>query len=270
MNGRRESKTILAVSLPLSALIIVVSIVGFVTPGFYSSETLNWRTQSLGQDMIDLFLVAPCLLITSIISYRNNKTATAIWGGIVLYLTYTFVIYCFDVHFNRLFLLYCICLGLSFYSVIYFLFTHLKENQKIFVENKLLVRITGIYFIIIAVLFYLLWMSEIVPAILRNAVPKSVVEAGLFTNAVQVIDLSVVLPGIFIIGICMLKRTSTAFILVPFALTFFIFMDITIGAIAVVMNAKGVQDSLAIVFVMALLAMLSLALLVWYVRSLKS
>src|SRR5450631_1289659 len=100
----------------LTAFTVIASCVGLFTPSFYSTETLNWQAQSVSQDFIDLVLIAPCLLITSILARRNNKIAILIWGGVLLYLTYTFVIYCFDIHFNKLFILYCFCLGLSFYS----------------------------------------------------------------------------------------------------------------------------------------------------------
>jgi hypothetical protein len=105
MNCMNLRKNIIALSLPQCVLIIIVSYVGLLTPDFYSKETLNWQTQSIGQDMIDLFLMTPCLVITSILSCKKNKPAIMILGGVVLYLTYTFAIYCFDTHFNKLFII---------------------------------------------------------------------------------------------------------------------------------------------------------------------
>lgn len=184
-----------------------------------------------------------------------------------MYLTYTFLIYCFAIHFNKLFVVYCLCLGLSFYAFALFLFAIIKEKIKISVENKTLLRFTGIYFIVIAVLFYLLWLSEIIPSILENKIPKSVTEAGLFTNAVHVIDLSVVLPAIFITGILLLKRNTLGFILTPMLLTFFVLMDITIGMLTVIMKMKGLDTELSVAVIMALLALLSLMLLIAFFRN---
>src|SRR5688572_30684509 len=103
-----HDRVILWISLPLAALVIFVSTWALLTPGFYSAETLNWQVQSSGQDLVDLFLVVPCLLVSSVLAYRKNRAATMIWGGTVLYTTYTFVIYCFAVHFNELFFCYCL------------------------------------------------------------------------------------------------------------------------------------------------------------------
>ena len=162
-----------------------------------------------------------------------------IWGGIVLYITYTFVIYCFAIHFNNLFVVYCLCLGLSFYSLVYFLFTLNSERKKAGFENKTAFHFIGFYFIIISMLFYFLWLSEIIPAIFQNTVPGSVVEAGLFTNAVHVIDLSVILPAIFITGVLLLKRKPIGIFLTPVLLTFFVLMNITIGILVVITRTKG-------------------------------
>lgn len=265
-----QNKTILLLSIPLAVLVIIVSSVGLFTPDFYSAETLNWQAQSLGQDMIDLFLVVPCLVISSILACRNKRSAKMIWGGVVLYLTYTFVIYCFDIHFNNLFILYCFCLGLSFYSLMYFLFTSYSERKNDILENILIIRTIGIYFIFISVVFYFLWLSEILPSIFHNTIPRSIKETGLPTNAVHVIDLSVFLPGIFLTGILLLKRRPFAYILTPVLLTFFVLMDITIGMLVVVVKMKGLGSNLFLTGVMSVLALVSIVLLIWYLKNIRS
>ncbi len=265
---KEHDKIVLLLSFPLAALVIAASCVGLFTPDFYAAETLNWQAQSVGQDLIDLVLITPCLLITSILAYRNYRAAFLMWGGVVLYLTYTFVLYCFDVHFNELFIVYCLCLGLSFYSLVYFLFTQSKQNI-IYAGGEPATRVIGIYFIIIAMLFYFLWLAEVVPASIQNTIPKSVAEAGLFTNGVQVLDLAIILPAIFITGIFLLKRISLGFILAPIILTFFILMDITIGALAVVMKVKGVEVDLMLTVIMSVLTLVSVSFLIWYFKDVK-
>lgn len=269
MHNHPSNKTILALSLPLSILTIFVSYTGLFTPGFYSAETLNWQAQAMGQDMIDLFLVTPCLLITSVLVYKNNRTAALIWGGVVLYLTYTFVLYCFDVHFNKLFVYYCLCLGLSFYSFLHFLFAYHHQNIEVHSENESIVRSIGIYLIVIAVLFYALWLAEIVPAISQNIPPKSIAETGVSTNGVHVLDLSVILPAAFITGILLLRRKQFGFIFAPIFLTFFVLMDITIGALTIVMKIKGVESDLSLTAIMAVLASVSTVLLIRYFKNVK-
>ncbi len=75
INRSARNKAILFLSLPLVVSMIFVSSAGILTPDFYSAETLNWQSQSIWQDMIDLFLIVPCLLVTSVLAYRNSKSA---------------------------------------------------------------------------------------------------------------------------------------------------------------------------------------------------
>lgn len=266
----RTNKAILALSLPLAVLIILASCIGLIIPDFYSAETVNWQAQSIGQDLFDLILVAPVLLVVSIFVARNEKIVMPVWGGILLYVIYTYLLYCFEVHFNRLFIIYCFCLGLSFYAFIYFITTGFKVADKTEYHNRSVGRLIGVYFIAISVLFWLLWMSEIVPSIMAGTTPKSVIDAGLFTNGVQVIDISIILPAIFIVGVLVLNHKPLGIFLAPVILTFFILMDLTIGGLVVVMKAKGIEGDLGLTVVMGCLALVSLLLLIWHFKSIRS
>jgi hypothetical protein len=254
----------MALSLPLAVLIIIASWIGLFTENFYFKETPDWISQATGQDAIDLFLVTPLLLITALLARKNGK-AFLLWGGVNLYLVYTFTIYCFDVHFNSLFIVYCLTLGLSFYSVLYFIFC-LKDLRVNNNNKNNAVKIISVYFLLLSCLFYLLWLSEIIPAIIKHTTPESLNSTGLATNPVHVIDLAVILPGIFIVAILLFRKNQLGLLLVPSVLLFFILMDITIGGLIVVMNVRGLQTNYVIMLVMAVLALASTLLLVWYLK----
>lgn len=267
--GNSQVKTIVRISVPLIVLVALTSCIGIFVPDFYHKETLNWQTQSLGQDILNLVLIVPGLIVVTFLTFSNRRIATLLWGGVLLYLVYTFVIYCFDVHFNRLFIAYCLGLGLSFYSFIYFLYTQINERIATDFGNALVIKVIGIYFLVLSTLFYLLWLGEIIPAITNNTTPKSLLDVGLPTNPVHIIDLSVILPGIFTTGIFLLKKKRIGFILAPVILVFFILMDITIGFLIVMMKEKGLPVNLWLTSVMGMLALFSLVLLIGYLRSLN-
>jgi hypothetical protein len=266
----RLNKVIPILSLPLTIFAGVSSCAGILIPDFYSSETLNWQAQSAGQDIIDLFLIVPVLLVSAFFARRHNKNALLIWAGTVMYLSYTFLIYCFDVHFNRLFIIYCMTLGLSFYSLLYFFYSQMKTLDVMDVKVPALIKTAGIYFLITACLFYFLWLSEIIPAMMDNTIPKSLRDVGLPTNAVHVIDLSLFLPGIFITGILLLKKRQAGFLLAPIMLTFFVLMDITICGLIIIMQRKQVEDNLSAAAMMSVFAVISICLLTWYLKNLKT
>src|SRR5450432_4180182 len=89
---------VLALSLLLAVLIIITSCLGLFVPEMYTRETPNWQAQSIGQDIVNLFLVVPALIISSLLAYYKNKKALLLRPGVLLYLIYTFIIFCFDVH----------------------------------------------------------------------------------------------------------------------------------------------------------------------------
>jgi hypothetical protein len=265
----QESRIIVRLSILLSTFLVFVSIVGLFFPNTYSKETPNWIAQAVGQDIFDLFLVVPFLLITAIFVYMKKRIALLIWSGAIFYLIYSFVIYCFAVHFNRLFLLYCVILGLSFYSFAYFLWSQLKKPVTDRVDDKIPAKGIGIYLIVIACVLWLLWLSEILPSVITGSTPKNIMEMGLMTNPVHALDISIVLPGIFIVGILLLKRKPLGLLLTPAMLVFMILMDITIGGLNIIMQARGLEGSYVISVVMAVLTLVSVLLLITYLRSIK-
>jgi hypothetical protein len=265
----KVDRTIIILSASQAVLLVLVSVIGLFTPGFYSAETLNWQVHSAGQDLVDLFIISPVLILISLFAARKNKVAFLLWNGINIYLLYTFIIYCFDVHFNKLFIIYCLILGLSFYSCIYFLLTQSNFQTGINIFNKTIVKIIAVYFLIISFLFYALWLSEIIPSIIGNRVSKGLVETDLPTNPVHVLDLSVVLPGFFLMAALLFKKKIIAVRFVPGILMFCILMDITIGSMAFFMNINQVTAGYSTVIVMTTLALLSIIFLGLYLRILQ-
>lgn len=263
-----KNRVLLLLSIVLVILISMVSYAGLSIVGFYVKETANWRAQSMGQDMADLFVLVPTLFISAIAAYRGSEKAALVWGGAILYTIYTFTIYCFDVHFNPLFLMYCITLGTSFYALLYFLYLKTGTIKSLAIEYPI-ARLTGIYFIVIAILFYFLWLSEVVPFSISNTTPPSLAEVGLVTNPVHVIDLAIFLPGLLLTGILLLRKHSLGYFLAPMLLAFFILMDITIGWLIVLMKQRGLEGSLAVATAMGVLAVISLALLTRYLNCVR-
>jgi hypothetical protein len=270
MQPSTHRKTILAFSVPLLLLLIIASSIGLFTENFYSKETLNWQIQSVGQDMIDLFLIVPSLIITTLLIYRKKSFKSMLpWSGTLLYIVYTFIIFCFDVHFNSLFIVYCLILGLSLYAAAWSFYTLIKRNIVAESINTMISKATGIFFTVIAVVFYGVWLAEIIPGMIHGEIPTSLIETGLITNPVHVLDLSVFLPATFIIGILLLKKRAAAFLITPVLLFFFILMNITIGCLALLMYKKGITEDMSLAVVMMVLTVISIVLLVFNLQHLK-
>ncbi|MBL7723915.1 MAG: hypothetical protein JNK27_07185, partial [Chitinophagaceae bacterium] len=207
--------------------------------------------------------------ISALLAYWKKKGAVLVWGGVVVYLLYTFLIYSFAVHFNKLFLIYCLILGISFYSIVLFFYWKLYGNVLTDNFSNVPRRFVGIYFIILSVMFYFLWLSEIIPATVNKETPKSLQETGLPTNVVHVVDLAVFLPAIFITGILLYKKKLAGYILAPLLLSFFILMDITIGGLVVLIKHRGLEGDYSLTYIMAALTLFSIFTLIWYIRKMN-
>ena len=210
---KKQIKLITVLTVFLLISLTIVSIFGSFVPATYARDSASIAAQGMGQDIVDLFIVVPLLLISLVYMRKGNRIATLLFGGTVFYILYSFVIYCFGVYFNSLFLHYCITLGLSLYLFIIYLMAMQKMDVKSWFSEKLPVKLFAYYLIIIAVLFYGLWLKDVLPAIIGNYTPKSVSDYDLLVNPVHVIDIAIALPGLIVSAILLLKKQALGYII---------------------------------------------------------
>ena len=266
---KKNDPIILLLSVPLTILTAIVSYSGIFIESTYARENMLYAAQGIGQDIVNLFIVVPILLIAAIFAWRKSKLGFLIWSGAIFYLAYSYTIYSFGLHFNNLFIAYCLILGLSFYSLIYFVIISLNENVSEWFTKGFSTKSTGIFLIVIATLFYFIWLSEIIPAILINATPKSIIESGLLINPVHVLDIAICLPALIITGITLIKKKNIGFLLAPTMMIFCIFMSIAIEAMVFVMKTKGFDANISLAIVFGLITLISSIFLSQYLRKLK-
>jgi len=267
MRNNNSQKIILILSLPLSLLIMVVSCCGVFIEETYIREVKYYAVQGIGQDIVNLFIVVPLLIIASL-KYTKSKSAMLIWSGVILYLIYSYAIYCFSMHFNFLFLVYCLILGLSFYSFIYFVFSQIYKI-KIDIKNYAVTKTVSVFLIILSILFYFLWLLEIIPAIIKNEIPKSILENGVLTNPVHVLDISIFLPAFIITAIMLMKKKEIGYLLTPSMLVFGILMSIAIIGMVIVMYLNKLISDLYIMTIFILITLISGILLRSYLRNIE-
>ena len=97
-------KTLRILTILLAISLAVVSIAGAFFSGTYERDAASMAAQGAGQDLVDLFLVVPMLIITFFYASKGKRVASLLYGGILFYIMYSFIIYCFGVHFNQFFL----------------------------------------------------------------------------------------------------------------------------------------------------------------------
>jgi len=245
-------------AFPLALLVAGLSLAGLLTPA-YARETPSWAAQAIGQDWFDLVIAAPWLVLCGIGARHGSYRWRVLLAGAYAYTAYEMVIYTFAVHFNSLFLVYCATLGLSGYAL---LALTLELGRGALHVDRRTSRIAGSFLVALGTLFALLWLSEDVPAVLRNAPPATVVDTGLMTNPVHVIDLAFVLPAHLLAGKWMWRQRRAGTVLAPIVLAFGVLMAASIGGMMLVIwLSDAASASIGVAIAMFAVAAITAAML---------
>lgn len=262
------SKTVLRLSVVDALLVLIASASGILLKSIYARETPSWALQAIAQDIVNLVAVV-VLCIAAYFVNKGSVKAFLVWSGVLLYLLYAYAIYAFDVHFNRLFLVYVTILGLSFYALIGSLIQmHLNSLQAYFTANTR-ARLVSVFLLALGIVFYLLWLREEIPALMTGSIPSSITEANLPTNPVHVLDLGLYLPAILITGLLLWRRNLLGYLLAGPLLVFSVLMGTAILVIFLVTSSQGMPTSVGVEAVFAIIIAVSLVLSILYIREVR-
>jgi len=246
----------------LALLLAAMSIAGLSSSALYARETPAWTLQAVAQDWFDLCVAVPVLGVTAILARGGSLRARLLLAGAQLFASYTLAIYCFAVHLNALFLVYCAAFGLSIYGL-GLNGAQLASVMRVATWDLRGRRTIGGVLIGIAVVFAMLWLGQIAPALARGTPPKELSDTGLFTNPVHVLDLSLILPLHVIAGIAVWKRRWLGRLLAPVLLGFGALMAASIAVLVLYAESKSPSGGLPVGIAMSALATVSAVLAAW-------
>jgi hypothetical protein len=249
---------------------IAGNIIALLVPRIYADLTPVFFPQAIAQDIASLVIVSPAWLILAILALRGSLRAYLLWLGVLTFTVYNYVIYTFSVPFGPLFLLWVAVLGLSLYSLIGGVVSIDHETVKSSFKSQRVITFVVWFLIIIAVLFGLLWLSEDIPALLSGNIPQSVLEMGVPTNPVHILDLGFFLPAVFVTAIMLRKQKPLAYTLAPAFIVFLILTGIPILITPIVQSARGQTPAWGVVVPIGTLTVLLLGLLAWLLSTMHS
>ncbi len=262
LKGLRILTILLAMSLG------IVSFAGAFLPDTYARDSASMAAQGMGQDLVNLFLGVPLLLLTFFFSVRGKRIAQLLYAGIVFYIMYSFIIYCFGVHFNRFFLLYCLTLALSLYAFILIMSGFGKEDVAGWF-NHASARAVSIYIFIVALVFYGLWLKSLVPDIIADTVPVDVTDNDFLVNPVHVIDLAFALPGLILGSVLLWRRQAMGYVIASISMVFMVFLCIALAAMVVMLLVRDISEDYTVAVVFGILSVLSLFFSIILFRKIK-
>lgn len=234
----------------VAALLVVVSLGGLLLPATYARETPSWALQAIAQDWFDLAVAAPVLAISAALAVIGARRARFVLCGALAFAVYTLAIYCFAVHLNALFLVYCAAFGAASFGLATTASTLLRDRADEWFEDDLPRRRTAIALIAIGGVFAALWLAQLIPAAWTGEPPRELVETGLPTNPVHVIDLSLVLPLHVLAGIALWQRRPIGLVLAPVLLAFGALMAASIAVLLAMSGGWPVAGAMAAVSVL--------------------
>lgn len=256
-------------TLPIVLLLIVASASGLFLDGLYR-DAPSFAAQARGQDLVSLLVVGPTLVVASLLARRGSARAQLIWLGGLVYLTYAYLIAALDVRFNSLFLVYVALLGCSLYGLIGGLATADMTAIKARFGGRKRVKAISIYLAGMAILFYVLWLSETVPALLAGTIPQSVHDNGTPTNAVHALDMAWVLPALVIAAISLWRERALGVTLAGALLSYAGLLLLSVLSMVLFMVLEGYPVFIPQVVVFGLVFLINFGVLVSYLEALKS
>lgn len=264
-----RSKTWLWLTVPIAALVLAAA-GGELLFDVFRGDSPYLVAQAIGQDLVTLLVALPALVIGAVLAARGSDRARLVWLGVLVYLVYTYVIYAFHIRFNPLFLVYVALLGFSLYALIGGLATTDFDRIKARHTRENTAKAAGIFLLAVSVLFYFVWLGEVVPALISGTVPQSIADNGTPTNGVHVLDMAWILPSLILTGFWLRRRRPIAYALAGALLAFLPLLALAIVVMVVAMALYGQASSVAPAAIFGLLAAASLWTLVRYLGGIES
>jgi len=266
--NKSQLKTLNILSVPLLLGMGFASWMGIFNEDTYQRELPSMAAQGMGQDVVNLFVAGPLLLLALIFMNRGSKAASWIFAGTVFYYLYSYIINTFGIRHNNLFLVYCFTLALSTYTFVFWAYYNSGSDLKSWFVKAPPARATSIFILAIAAMFYLIWLKDIVPPLLKGEAPEFVVRNNYAPNPVHAIDLSFALPGLIVTAILLLKEHKLGYLLAPVLLVFIIVLTMALIGMMVMVQLKGLTDDMSLVVIFLVLALLGGAVLYLFLRRL--
>ena len=256
-------------SIVAALLAAAGSVIALAVERIYARLTPFFLPRALAQDIANVAVASPALLILATQALRGSLRAYLLWLGVLMFTVYNYVIYTFSIPFGPLFLLWVAVLGSCIYALIGGVTAVDHRLVKSCFSSRRAIQIVAWFLIIIAIFFSLLWLSEDVPALLNGNTPQSVIDMALPTNPVHILDLAFFLPAVFATSVLLLKRKPLAYTLAPSFIVFLILTGVPILLTPIVQAARRETAAWGVVVPIGTLTVVLLGLLAWLLSTMR-
>jgi len=218
-----------------------------------------------GTALAMLLLGIPLLVGSMSLTEHGSSRAVFGWLAALVYLVYNAVLFCFMLGFNSFFLLYVAMLSLSVWSLVSLL-RDLDVEAIRARATRVPVRVLAGYMLACLALFGYAWLSEIIPASLRNAPPPSFAGTRLLTNPIHVLDLAFTFPLLAVFAVKLWRREGWGYVVAGTSILMLTVETASIALDQVFGNIHDAAQSTAAVPIMIALTCVGAAMSIAFFR----
>lgn len=212
-----KSKTAFILSALIAALMFAASLGGLLIDNLYRDNdfvALLWR----GNDFVTLFVAVPLLAGALVYARGGSVRAKLVWFGMLAYALYNYAFYLFAAAFNQFFLFYAAIFALSIYALIFALVTIDAEQIRRQFRAQTPVKLIVGYMLLIAAGLSFLWIASSLRFVMTGAIPQDIVKTGHPTGIVYALDLTLLVPAMWLGGILLWRRAAWGYVLAAMSL----------------------------------------------------
>lgn len=246
------------------------TLLGLFRPGHYR-DTPGLVESYQMQDLTILLIGIPVVAGGLWYAIRGSPRGRVVWLGGLAYMTYMWASIAVQITFNELFLVYVALFGLSLFTLVGGVVTTDADAIRSAVEGRIRPSLYSGFLVLIGVGLAVLWLSDIVPALLDGTIPLLVEEAGPQAMVSHVIDLGVVVPAIFLTAAWLYQRRTWGFVFAGVVLVLGATLAASISSMTLVLGGgDAVTVSPVAAFFSFMPVIVAAVLAVKYVLSMKS
>jgi len=201
-------------SMGVAAITFIVSLMDLLYPPIFLNETASIKAQVIGQDVVNLLLGVPALLVAMNASRGGSMKARTVWLGLLAYFAYTFLSYATLFKLNQGFLAYTAAFALSLYATLLNLAGMNTDGLQ--VDASLSVRRWTPYsMLLILAIIALLWTPDVAGYYNAGTIPQALTVDGAHTLIIVFQDYSILLPLALIVAWLTRRGDEMGYILAP-------------------------------------------------------
>lgn len=258
-------KSTYVLSTIIAILTAGASFGGLFIDNLYRDETNFVLTAWYGNDLVTLIVALPLFLGALFFNMRGSQRGQLIWLGMLDFIIYNFAFYLFGAAFNWFFPVYVALFTLAAFTLIFGMI-EVDIKQIKHRTDKLSFRRVSVYMFFWASILSAAWIGQWVDFVLTGKLPQIIVETGGLNNLVAALDLSFVVPVVFLSGIWLWQHRPWGYVLAVVCNVKGAVYTVVLIAGSIIQAQFGVKGALDLVFLWIFLCLGCLLSLVYLLK----